>query len=375
MEKFEEQPSKRTRPQIIEEPIESVNSEESVAPKEQFLEKSRAQIAEEELKKMEQDKVVRDAEEEFKEQSGDYKANYNQYLKEKDQSTIESKTIGTSNPERKVIIKEEPAEAEKKEEVKPEEEVAKEEIKEEKAENKEEVVEKETEKAPSEKKEEAKDNSVEIGILAEELFGLHQKLGELSSKKKAQQGLMYKLGIKKQDAQINKEYSDTFDAYSEVLEKIEGLTGYSAKEIEEHYFGGREEEEKQEKSPESEGRLEQLKDILFKKTKEVNEQIKNLEGGKKGSFEKLKALMKDRKFQFIVGLAIVGIAIAAPPTGFVSMITFGMHAGFLPAAYATKATALAGMAGGAFIMRGFSGFVSDLKKEGKEEIDLTSDIK
>ena len=85
--------------------------------------------------------------------------------------------------------------------------------------------------------------------------------------------------------------------------------------------------------------------------------------------------MKDRKFQFIVGLAIVGIAIAAPPTGFVSMITFGMHAGFLPAAYATKATALAGMAGGAFIMRGFSGFVSDLKKEGKEEIDLTSDIK
>ena len=374
MEKFEEQPSKRTRPQIIEEPIESVNSEESVAPKEQFLEKSRAQIAEEELKKMEQDKVVRDAEEEFKEQSGDYKANYNQYLKEKDQSTIESKTIGTSNPERKVIIKEEPEEAEKKEEVKPEQEVAKEEIKEEKAETKEQA-EKETEKAPSEKKEEAKDNSVEIGILAEELFGLHQKLGELSSKKKAQQGLMYKLGIKKQDAQINKEYGDTFDAYSEILEKLEGLTGYSAKEVEEHYFGGREEEEKQEKSPESEGRLEQLKDILFKKTKEVNEQIKNLEGGKKGSFEKLKALMKDRKFQFIVGLAIVGIAIAAPPTGFVSMITFGMHAGFLPAAYATKATALAGIAGGAFIMRGFSGFVNDLKKEGKEEIDLTSDIK
>jgi hypothetical protein len=374
MEKFEEQPSKRTRPQIIEEPIESVNSEESVAPKEQFLEKSRAQIAEEELKKMEQDKVVRDAEEEFKEQSGDYKANYDQYLKEKDQPTTESKTTGTSNPERKVIIKEEPAEAEKKEEVKPEQEVAKEEIKEEKAETKEQA-EKETEKAPSEKKEEAKDNSVEIGILAEELFGLHQKLGELSSKKKAQQGLMYRLGIKKQDSQINKEYSDAFDAYSEILEKLEGLTGYSAKEIEEHYFGGREEEEKQEKSPEDEKKVEGLKDYLFKKTKEVNEQIKNLEGGKKGSFEKLKALMKDRKFQFIVGLAIVGIAIAAPPTGFISMITFGMHAGFLPAAYATKATALAGIAGGAFIMRGFSGFVNDLKKEGKEEIDLTSDIK
>ncbi|MFZ3057817.1 MAG: hypothetical protein WA092_02095 [Minisyncoccales bacterium] len=388
MEKFEEQPSKRTRPQIIEEPIGGINSEESDMPEEKPLEKTRAQIAEEELEKMRHDreeaeekmrhdKSLEEAEEEFKEQSGDYKADYNQYLKEKEEPIKESKTTETSSPERKVIIKEEPSEIkEEKTESK------KEEVEEKPVEQSGKEIREQTEevlKNPErvETKEESKDNSkkVEIGILTNELIELFDIKNELLVKKNEQQGLMYRLGIKKQDSKINDEYSDKLDEYDEVLKKLENLTGYSGKEIEEQCFGGRESEEKQEKSPETERKVEGLKDYLYKKAKEVNEQIKNLEGGKKGSFEKIKALMKDRKFQFIVGLAIVGVAIAAPPTGFVSMITFGMHAGFLPAAYATKATALAGIAGGAFIMRGFSGFVNDLKKEGKDEIDLTNEIK
>ncbi|MFZ2390392.1 MAG: hypothetical protein WAW15_01050 [Minisyncoccales bacterium] len=388
MEKFEEQPSKRTRPQIIEEPIENTNSEESVAPEEQFLEKSRAQIAEEELEEMKHDreeaeekirhdKSLEEAEEEFKEQSSDYKVDYNQYLKGKEESIKESKTIETSSPERKVITKEEPVEIKEEKVESKKEEVEEKPVEQTGKEVKEQLEEVLKNPEKPEIKEESKDNSkeVEIGILANELIGLFDDKNELLVKKNEQQGLMYRLGIKKQDSKINDEYIDKFDKYNEVLKKLENLTGYSAKEIEDHYFGERESEEKQEKSPETERKVEGLKDYLYKKAKEVNEQIKNLEGGKKGSFEKIKALMKDRKFQFIVGLAIVGVAIAAPPTGFVSMITFGMHAGFLPAAYATKATALAGIAGGAFIMRGFSGFVNDLKKEGKDEIDLTNEIK
>jgi hypothetical protein len=388
MEKFEEQPSKRTRPQIIEEPIGGISSEESDIPEEKPLEKTRAQIAEEELEKMRHDreeaeekmrhdKSLEEAEEEFKEQSGDYKADYNQYLKEKEEPIKESKTTETSSPERKVIKKEEPAEIKEEKIESKKEEVEEKPVEQSGKEIREQMEEVLKNPERPETKEEPKDNSkeVEIGLLANELIGLFDDKNELLVKKNEQQGLMYRLGIKKQDSKINDEYIDKFDKYNEVLKKLENLTGYSAKEIEDHYFGERESEEKQEKSPETERKVEGLKDYLYKKAKEVNEQIKNLEGGKKGSFEKIKALMKDRKFQFIVGLAIVGVAIAAPPTGFVSMITFGMHAGFLPAAYATKATALAGIAGGAFIMRGFSGFVNDLKKEGKDEIDLTNEIK
>jgi hypothetical protein len=369
-------------------------------------------------------KDKKEGEEELKELSGDYKVGYDQYLKEKDNPKKEddekdelirdyrsgldlgNKESVPSAPKRTVIIKEEPIETEEKKEVESKQEVIKEEVKvtseevkEEKPENKEEVVEEkpveqsgkevkeqleevlkspektETKEEPKDKEKEKNPTEAEVEKLAEELFNLNQRKNKLFAKMDEQRGLMYRLGIKKKDSQINEEYRTVYGEYEEVLGKISNLTGYSVKETEDHYFGGRESEEKQEKSPETERKAEGLKDYLYKKAKEVNEQIKNLEGGKKGSFEKIKALMKDRKFQFIVGLAIVGVAIAAPPTGFISMITFGMHAGFLPAAYATKATALAGMAGGAFIMRGFSGFVNDLKKEGRDEIDLTNEIK
>ncbi|MFA5071934.1 MAG: hypothetical protein WC511_06320 [Candidatus Pacearchaeota archaeon] len=369
-------------------------------------------------------KDKKEGEEELKELSSDYKVGYDQYLKEKDNPKKEddekdelirdyrsgldlgNKESVPSTSKRKVIIKEEPIETEEKKEVEPKQEVIKEEVKatpeevkEEKPENKEEAVEEkpveqsgkevkekleevlntpektETKEEPKDKEKEKNPTEVEVEKLAEKLFNLNKRKNELFAKMDTQRGLMYKLGIKKKDSQINEEYRTVYGEYEEVLGKISSLTGYSVKEIEEHYFSGRENEEKQEKSPETEKKAEGLKDYLYKKAKEVNEQINNLEGGKKGSFEKIKALMKDRKFQFVVGLAIVGVAIAAPPTGFISMITFGMHAGFLPAAYATKATALAGMAGGAFIMRGFSGFVNDLKKEGKDEIDLTNEIK
>lgn len=362
-------------------------------------------------------KDKKEGEEELKELSSDYKVGYDQYLKEKDNPKKEdderdelirdyrsgldlgNKESAPSAPKRTETIKEEPIEAKEKEEIEPKQEVAKEEVKatpeevkEEKAESKEETAEKEPVeqsgkevkeqlgealKSPekTEKKDEVKDNSVEIGMLTNELIELFQEKNKLLSKKNAQQGLAYRLGIRKKDSKINDEYGTVYDKYEKVLERLAEFKKCSKEEAENIALAGIEGGERQEKSPESESRLEGIKDYLFKETKKVNEQIKNLEGGKKGSFEKIKALMKDRKFQFVVGLAIVGIAIAAPPTGFISMVTFGMHAGFLPAAYATKATALAGMAGGAFIMRGFSGFVNDLKKEGKEEIDLTSDIK
>jgi hypothetical protein len=381
-------------------------------------------------------KDKKEGEEELKELSGDYKVGYDQYLKEKDNPKKEddekdelirdyrsgldlgNKESTPSAPQRRVVIKEEPIEAEEKKEVEPKQEVAKEEakatpeeIKEDKVENKKEETEEkpaeqketstqedinallkmidgkpeaekevktEAEKPSLEKQEKTEEKSsteAEVEKLGIQLRTLFEKKNILLAKNSEQQGLMYRLGIKKKDSQINKEYGDVHDEYEEVLKKIENLTGYSAKEIEEHYFEGRESEKKQEGSPETERKAEGLKDYLYKKAKEVNEQINNLEGGKKGSFEKIKALMKDRRFQFVVGLAIVGVAIAAPPTGFISMVTFGMHAGFLPAAYATKATALAGLAGGGFIMRGLSGFADDLKGRGREEIDLTNEIK
>ena len=397
-------------PKKVEDKKESteIKNEENVS--EDFSEESLPSDYADALKK---DK--KEGEEELKELSSDYKAGYDQYLKEKDNPRKEddekdelirdyrsgldlgNKESIPSAPKRTVIIREEPIET--REEIEPKQEVIKEEakatpeeVKEEKVESKEEEAEKEPVeqsgkevkeqlgevlKSPekTEKKDEVKDNTEEIKELVGELYKLSHKKNDLLSEMKLQQGLMYKLGIKKKDSKINEEYGKKYDEYNEVLKKLEGLIPASGKEIEDYYLGKREGEEGQETSPETEKKAEGLKDYLYKKAKEVNEQINNLEGGKKGSFEKIKALMKDRRFQFVVGLAIVGVAIAAPPTGFISMVTFGMHAGFLPAAYATKATALAGLAGGGFIMRGLSGFADDLKGRGEREIDLTNEIK
>lgn len=227
-----------------------------------------------------------------------------------------------------------------------------------------------------ERKSFSSDKSKEIEESVNDLIDLAKKKNLLLTQKNKQQGLLYKLGIRKKDSQIDDEYDAVYKDYQEVLNNLISLTGNKKEEIEANYLGGKlEKSDNQEKSSEDEKKAKKAEDFLAEKTKEVDEQIENLEAGKKGSFEKIKALMKDKKFQFVVGLAIAGVAIAAPPTGFISMITFGMHAGFLPAVYATKATALAGMAGGGLIMRGFSAFKDNIKKQGRKEVDLTEQVK
>jgi hypothetical protein len=379
MSEFEKEPSKHVRPTIIEEEYKD-KSEEINEPKDQPLEKSRAQIAEEELEKMRHDKLLEGAEEEYKEQSGDYKVGYDQYLKEKDQPTRESETIKISSPEKKEVNREEiePQEVIKEKVVNNNSEPSNEKIIIDSEVRKDGQVEQDSSKEglPFQNNQEGSerekgDTSKELSEKIDQLVNLSQKKNSLRKEKDKQQGLSYRLGIKKKDPQIDTEYRTVYNDYKIVLLELEHLTGKSTEEIEREYLSGDpEKESSQENSPEDENKLKGLKSFLSEKTNETNKEVENLEKGKKGAFEKIKNLMKDKKFQYVIGLAMVGVAIMAPPTGFISMITFGLNAGFLPAALATKATALTGASGGGLLIRGISGFKDDLKKQGKTEVNL-----
>jgi hypothetical protein len=233
-------------------------------------------------------------------------------------------------------------------------------------------------KNPAEKIDWIGDNSKEIEDAVENLIALAKKKNKALAEMRKQEGLLHKLTSKlnnvlrnkKEEPQARTEYALAHNEYNVALEDLARLTGKSEKEIVEKYLKeDSSEDNNREKSPEDEKKVAEVKDYLSEKSSETARDIENLKAGKKGAFEKLKTLMTNRKFQFAVGLAIVGVAIVAPPTGFISMITFGLHAGFLPAALATKATALAGIGGGGLLARGLSGF-DEVKKQGKKEINL-----
>jgi hypothetical protein len=224
-------------------------------------------------------------------------------------------------------------------------------------------------KSEEEKVKEEKERK-EIEEAVDLLFSLEKKRASLYPEFDKQRGLMYQLGIKKKDAQVAEEYTKAYDERDAQVKVVAELTGMSEDEVRRKYLSGQ--KESGEKKPEDEKKLKEVQDFINGERDTIKKEVENLEKGKKGAFEKLVALTKSRKFQIALGLALAGVAIAAPPTGFVSMLTFGMHPGFLPAVYVMETKVIEGFIGGALVAKGIYDNAEKLKEKG---VNLVEGIK
>jgi hypothetical protein len=219
------------------------------------------------------------------------------------------------------------------------------------------------------------DKSIKIKKAVKDFVAISKRKDDLFSQKEKIYNLSYELGVESENSQIDKEYDLVCSNYIKALDYLESLTGKDREEIEkECLFDIFESDTKQEQSPEVENRFKEIKGFLSEKSKDIEVQVDSLEGKKKNCYEKFKGLISDKRLQLVVGLAIAGVAIIAPPTEFINTITFGMQSGILPESLATKATAIAGLVGGAFMMSGISDFIKELNQHNIKSVALKGQI-
>jgi hypothetical protein len=219
------------------------------------------------------------------------------------------------------------------------------------------------------KEKERQERLLKIETAVSDFIIANERRDSLQKQRDELDDLASSLGIKKNEQQIVADYDSAHDDYVKTLNELGLLTGKNKQQIEKEYLGV---DSEQEKSLEEEKKAREMQEFLREQSKEVYAQVENLEGDKAGVFERFGALMRDRKFQVVAGMAIAGVAIIAPPVEFINMLVYGMKAGFLPVDYIAKATSLAGMVGGGLMMRGITSFSGELKSQGEEEIDLTN---
>jgi len=222
------------------------------------------------------------------------------------------------------------------------------------------------------KEKEKQERLLKIETAVSDFITANERRNSLQKQRDELDDLASSLGIKKNEQQIVADYDFAHDNYIKTLQELGMLTGKNKRQIEKEYLGV---DSNQEKSREEEKKAREMREFLSEQSKEVYAQVENLEGEKSGVFEKFGALMRDRKFQVVAGMAIAGVAIIAPPVEFIRMLTYGVKAGFLPVDYIAKATSLVGMVGGGLMMRGITRFSGEIKAQGDEEIDLTDAAK
>jgi len=101
--------------------------------------------------------------------------------------------------------------------------------------------------------------------------------------------------------------------------------------------------------------------------------LENLNEKRKKFLDSAKKFLKNKNVQFVVGMTLAGVAIAAPPTGFAALVTMGAFSGFVPAALGSQAAVLTGIAGGWI----GSGAVKDIfnKARNKEVVEIEKNKK
>ncbi|BFT94330.1 MAG: hypothetical protein MNSN_08760 [Minisyncoccus archaeiphilus] len=111
-------------------------------------------------------------------------------------------------------------------------------------------------------------------------------------------------------------------------------------------------------------KLGKVKEYLSHNRKLSEYQEEMLLGPKQSLFKKIMVLAQNRQVQMVIGAALIGVSIAAPPTGFVHLITGGALPGFLPEALGPVAKGVGGVMGG-YLAGGLAG----LRRKDDDDID------
>ncbi|HNY35887.1 MAG TPA: hypothetical protein PLD14_02155 [Candidatus Pacearchaeota archaeon] len=318
-------------------------------PKEPLLEqpeRTRAEIAEEELAKM---KI-----ENTKHQS-DYKPEFDQYLANKgeDENIEEESSIKQPSTEKVKT----PEEVKKPEEIKNPEKVK----------TPEEIKSEETKKIDLEAKQE-KEARTERAI--ENLKALFDNKNKLFAQKEKQKSLSYKLkalfGDKDGESVTADEYGSVYDEYGKSLGEVEALTGKSKDQIIKEYLSGKE-------------RNEDSVENVNKNLDDIEAGLEKTEEGqskeKKDLIEKLTGI-KDERVKFAIKVAIAGGMIAFPVAGIAAgALGMGLGEALIGYSFIHYSTAL-GLAVGntAFAVGGIGGGGALLHKAIKDLEDAESRI-
>jgi len=111
-------------------------------------------------------------------------------------------------------------------------------------------------------------------------------------------------------------------------------------------------------------KLGKVKEYLSHNRKLSEYQEEMLLDSKQSLFKKIMILAQNRQVQMVIGAALIGVSIAAPPTGFVHLITGGALPGFLPEALGPVAKGVGGVVGG-YLAGGLAG----LRRKDDDDID------
>jgi hypothetical protein len=265
-------------------------SQEGQEPEVLAPEKTRAQIAEEDLEKIKQDKekikqdkLSEEAEEEFKGYLGDHKVAYDQYLTNKNKEDRVEKPLTEEKKEpQKTEKSEEPKKPEKSEESK------------------------ESKKSESEAEKEKK---AEIEKMVEDYRDLLLRVAKFEVQQQKRKDLSYKLknilGNKKEEAEIDKECDIARHECRQAQKKIAILTGKSEYEVFEDYSNF--DKNKGEFVKNVNKNLDNAEDNLKKEEESQSKEKKDLIERHTG--------IKDKRIKLLIKAVVAGGMIAFPVAG------------------------------------------------------------
>ncbi|MDD3386376.1 MAG: hypothetical protein PHX92_00315 [Candidatus Pacebacteria bacterium] len=196
---------------------------------------------------------------------------------------------------------------------------------------------------------EIKENREEVEFIINEIEGWLEDLRLAKDDKNKGKGLLAKLGISKKTEGLSESYRKVLVEGNSIFSQLDFLEKNKVEITED-----------QQKiidtfndlfNKERESLSKDIKKSIKDESEKVEEEIEKILPEHKKFFESAKKFLGNKRVQFVIGAVIIGLAVAAPPTGALSFYTFGLLPGVLPASAATGATALTGAAGGLLISR------------------------
>ena len=179
-------------------------------------------------------------------------------------------------------------------------------------------------------------------------------LDAVKNYQKRHTGLLQKLGFKRnEDAEVEKDLKDRQKAYDDVILRVMKENGMMEGAVEAAFA---------ERS---------TKEFLTLEMEKILRQKEQIEPEKKALFDKVKKVFGNKYVQLVVGTAILGVAIAAPPVGFLTSL--GLP-GIVPASFGPAAKALWAGLGGVGVGAGLINLRNALRKDNIDTIS-SSDLR
>ncbi|MDD5696887.1 MAG: hypothetical protein PHO90_02865 [Candidatus Pacebacteria bacterium] len=188
----------------------------------------------------------------------------------------------------------------------------------------------------------------------ERFLKVKEMLRSLLEDKRKQRGLVYRLGLKKRNSNIDQEIREMGEEYHQLLIGIKVKTGYSDEEVREYIEGGR---------------AKRVENALVRFQEEIEEAKERLGPKKKELYGLLKELAKDKRVRFLMGTALTGTALVTPPSGFVSMLVLGLNPDYLPFDIGSMANGT--LKGKSFLLRDVLKERRERQKEGLRTVKVS----